>query len=1053
MRKILCILLAMVMCFSSLSMVAFGSSAMDISVSNVEVNYGDTEAKVTISLANNPGIALIGFNVNYDKTAMKLTTAELGSIFTTNFQYNPDSYPFVFTVYDIADKTANGALVTLTFEINEGCEAKVYDITVDAVETFNIDEQIIDCNVTNGSVKVKAKDMTGLSFTDATYTYDGTEKSISVAGVPAGATVTYLSDDTTENKATDVGTYNITATVKKAGYNDWTATKTLKINPKNLTVTGLVAENKTYDGTNNATLSGGTLAGKINGDDVSASIPTVGTFASANVGSNIAVSVSNIALNGKDKDNYTLTQPTGLKANITKAPITIKAKDVTIKTGDNVPTFNANSYEITSGKLYGNDKLTGNITSNCKSTSTAKEYSITQGTLTAGSNYDLTFIPGNLSVVDKTPQTITVADFPTKSYGDTGFTVEVTPDETSGLNTFTYQSSDEKVATVDANGAVTIVGAGKAEISVTQAGNEDYAPITVKKELVVNPKAVTVNSINLENKTAELSGILQSDETSAVLDFSKILIEPVTEHTIIAGAGYNSDSALAKTAIDNLTVSMGRETSDVDDVDSKTMYVGIDNLDAAKTYGIKLFKDNNEITFKEGSGNTVTGKTETTVYWTFNQENAFSTNGNDIADGTYTVKVYEIVEGAYTEVDSIDIIVSGNSGSEAPMTVKATNLVLTGDKAANYTVTTEEIETEVNADMLVTVSVAAENGTVTGSGTYLKGSNITLTAVPNSGYKFSGWYVNNSSVSTENTYTFTADSDISLTAKFSKKSSGGGGGGSVATTYTVKFETNGGSEIANVKVARNKTVTEPSEPTKDGYTFDGWYTDKELKTAYDFDTKVTKSITLYAKWTERAVEPTEPTEPTKPVDSEKNVFTDVSENDWFASAVKYALDNKLMNGVSDTEFAPNDNLTRAMLVTILYRAENEPAVNKSIPFNDVDMGSYYANAVIWAKQNGIVSGYTETEFAPNDNITREQIAAIMHRYAQYKGYDVTASDETNITNYADYANISNYAQSAMLYAVSKGLINGKTDTTLNPQDNATRAEIATILQRFIESNK
>ena len=160
-----------------------------------------------------------------------------------------------------------------------------------------------------------------------------------------------------------------------------------------------------------------------------------------------------------------------------------------------------------------------------------------------------------------------------------------------------------------------------------------------------------------------------------------------------------------------------------------------------------------------------------------------------------------------------------------------------------------------------------------------------------------------------------------------------------------------------------------------------------------------------------------------------------------------------MNGVSDDIFAPNDTLTRAMLVTVLYRHAGEPATNRSIPFADVDIGAYYASAVSWAKQNGIISGINENEFAPNDNITREQIATIIYRYAKYKGFDVSDGENTNILSYDDVNNISEYAISSMQYACGSGLMLGKTNSTLNPKDNATRAEIAAILQRFIETNK
>ena len=185
----------------------------------------------------------------------------------------------------------------------------------------------------------------------------------------------------------------------------------------------------------------------------------------------------------------------------------------------------------------------------------------------------------------------------------------------------------------------------------------------------------------------------------------------------------------------------------------------------------------------------------------------------------------------------------------------------------------------------------------------------------------------------------------------------------------------------------------------------------------------------------------------------ENPFEDVNTSHWYYGDVQYAVINGLFNGVTETTFEPNNLLTRAMLVTVLYRAEGEPATNKSIPFADIDMQGYYASAVIWAKQNNIVNGTTETTFEPNANITREQIAAITHRYAQYKGYDVSVGENTNILSYDDFNQISEYAIPSIQYASGSGLIKGKSESTVNPKDYATRAECAAILHRFIEANK
>ena len=178
-------------------------------------------------------------------------------------------------------------------------------------------------------------------------------------------------------------------------------------------------------------------------------------------------------------------------------------------------------------------------------------------------------------------------------------------------------------------------------------------------------------------------------------------------------------------------------------------------------------------------------------------------------------------------------------------------------------------------------------------------------------------------------------------------------------------------------------------------------------------------------------------------------FSDVAETAWYRDAVAYAYDSGLMSGTSATQFSPNATTTRAMIVTMLYRLEGEPAVSAASAFTDVAGTAYYADAVAWANANGIVTGTSDTAFSPSDPITRQQMATILYRYAQYKSYDTTAGGMA-IREYADYEEISAYAQTAMDWAVASGLITGTTDTTLTPDGSATRAQVATIFQRFQE---
>lgn len=288
----------------------------------------------------------------------------------------------------------------------------------------------------------------------------------------------------------------------------------------------------------------------------------------------------------------------------------------------------------------------------------------------------------------------------------------------------------------------------------------------------------------------------------------------------------------------------------------------------------------------------------------------------------------------------------------------------------------------------------------------------------------------------EEATTMTFSVDLSGVAYYQAPSHGGSGssGGSASTTYTLTFETNGGSAIS--KVTKNKGTTidlAQYAPTKSGATFEGWYADKGL-TKKITSVKLDANTTVYAKWTEAPVSGLP--------------FGDVKSADWFYNDVKYVYEKGMMAGTAADVFAPNATTTRAMIVTILYRLEGSPAVTGTSAFVDVPAGQWYTDAVNWAAANQIVKGTSATTFAPNDSITREQMAAILYRYAQYKGYDVTK--KADLSGYSDNGQVSAYAKDALAWANAAKLINGVTNTTLAPQGNATRAQVSAILHRFCD---
>ena len=286
---------------------------------------------------------------------------------------------------------------------------------------------------------------------------------------------------------------------------------------------------------------------------------------------------------------------------------------------------------------------------------------------------------------------------------------------------------------------------------------------------------------------------------------------------------------------------------------------------------------------------------------------------------------------------------------------------------------------------------------------------------------------------------------------YTKPSSGSSGGSSSGkTTYkvTTSAVNNGGVNASPSSAEKGATITITLSPDK-GYKLDKLtVTDgsgKSVSTVKKSDTVYT--FTMPASAVKVGVSYVKATETPS-----KTKFNDVSANDWFASAVDYVTGKGMMNGTADNTFSPKANTTRGMVVTVLYRLENQPSTSAA-SFTDVASGAYYANAVAWANANGIVSGYGSGKFGPNDKVTREQLAAILYRYAQYKKYDVSVGEDTNILSYNDAQSISSYAIPAIQWACGAGVVTGKSGSKLDPKGNATRAEVAAMLMRFCENVK
>lgn len=273
--------------------------------------------------------------------------------------------------------------------------------------------------------------------------------------------------------------------------------------------------------------------------------------------------------------------------------------------------------------------------------------------------------------------------------------------------------------------------------------------------------------------------------------------------------------------------------------------------------------------------------------------------------------------------------------------------------------------------------------------------------------------------------------------------SSGGGDSSETEQYTVIFESNGGSVVEKQTVADGQKVSRPEDPTKEGFVFEGWYTDSGMTTAYDFGSEVTKSFTLYAKWTEKDADPVP-----------EISFQDVPSDAWYAEYVTYLAEKSIVSGKTENTFAPNDFVTRAEFVKIIAGVAGADVTSAAgSSFSDVDAGAWYAPYVAWAAENGIVTGSGD-KFNPNSRITRQDMAVIIDRYVE-KLAPKKLENVNDKVDFADNSSISSYAADAVASMQQAGIISGKGANNFAPKDNATRAEackmLAMVMQKTTEA--
>ena len=438
-------------------------------------------------------------------------------------------------------------------------------------------------------------------------------------------------------------------------------------------------------------------------------------------------------------------------------------------------------------------------------------------------------------------------------------------------------------------------------------------------------------------------------------------------------------------------------------------------------------EDNLTVTIPKGS----TGNRSYTAHWSLNTYSiTYDLNGGT-ASGNPTSYTVESATITLNQPTKTGYTFTGWSGTDLTgednltVTIPAGS---TGDRSytAHWSLNTYSITYDLNG------------GTVSGNPDFytVESAAITLNQPTRIGYTFTGWSGTNLTGEDNLTVTIPTGSigNRSYTAHWS------------LNTYSITYDLDGGTAFGNPDsyTVESAAIT-LNEPTKAGYVFTGWsgtdlvgednltvtipagsIGDRRYTAHWEFDPTIIAALN-----------------PTPNVD-----FLDVSRTDWFYYDVRYVCENGLMNGTSRNRFSPYGTATRGMLVTILYRMENEPRCFGSAAFSDVKPGAYYEKAVVWASQNNIVSGYTDGTFRPDAPVTREQLASILYRYTLYRGQDVSAGETTSLTGYGDAQTVSSYALPAMRWACGTGILQGA-NGKLNSSGLATRAQLAAMLHRYL----
>ena len=1011
-----------------------GNTPAGVSISNDGVVTVTNEAEAgTVTVKATSGNASNTVSLEITKAASEITEVEIVKDGTTASAEETLTIPasgtnqteFTAKVYDQYGKEMTGQNVTWSMY---PAEPTGVTMTSDgATATISVDPTAKeDSQFTLNAAAVNGvSDSVGITLKSIEITWPTVTTDNAVYGSSWGDIISLGNDGSAQLNGEQVpGTFAVkdSSAIPDAGQQNYVIvfqsedeqynvedSRSIEISPRTAELAWSGDNDLTYDGTaKNVTAAVGNLVDEDNCDVT----VTGGTETNAGTYTATATALSNA--------NYRLPEETTKQYTIERADYTVSlsADTVSVKAGTTDLTFLPSASttgvrdEHPAGDLtfYTDADRTTELTAEAVSRMETGEHTFYWSFGSSDSNYisDAKVGKITLTVTDGDPQHIEIqgADG-TKTYGDDPFQLTAVVTTTgggavTGGGALSWESSDTDVLSVDENGNVTIHGAGTAVITVrAEAVPGQYAAGSQTCEITVEQRPVTISGITADDKVYDGTTAAATNCTSAMIA-GKIEGDELT--VTVEGAAFEDANA----GTDKTVILTGLALSGADSENYTLAAEGQQTTTSAT-----ISKNENPVltlgNLSQTEGNVTAVTAELTP-----------------ADPAAEVKIYYGTEETTTE--TTENIAELPEGVEVGVPVETTK-----------TVTDELTGIEIEQKIVTTYREVTDSET--GAVTYTMERNVTgivyTEEVPSAigTYPVAAVFAGN-----DNIAAVTETGTMTISSRPSTSTGGGGGGGGSATaTYTITAEAGEGGTIspesARVKSGEDQTFTITAD---EGYEIADVLVDGEsvgAVSSYTFE-NVRAKHTISAEF-ERTGEPSEP-------GVSADQFTDIAGH-WAEASIREIVAAGLMNGTSESTFEPNGNMTRAMLVTLFWRMEGEPAAASSASFEDVAAGIWYADAVNWANGEGIVTGFSDTEFGPQSAITREQIAVLLYRYEQYKGNDVSA--RADLSGYSDYAQISGYAQDAMSWANAEGLMTGRTASTLDPKGTATRAEIATLLVR------